>query len=80
VPADRSNIGMGRRRQGATEPDRNDDSNRSLERSIEEEPSEEGYERGKTAGARGDRPPHDPVKPGVADDVARARRTRRGGA
>jgi hypothetical protein len=56
MPADRPNIGMGRRRQGDTEPDRTDDSNRSLDRAIDDERVEgdrEGYDRGKVPGAHG---------------------------
>jgi hypothetical protein len=54
MPADRPNIGTGRRRQGDTEPDRGDDRNRSLERALDDEPtSDDGYERGKVPGARG---------------------------
>lgn len=68
MPADRPNIGMGRRRQGDTEPDRTDDSNRSLDRAIDAERfdgDKEGYERGKAAGARGAETPHEEIKPGV---------------
>jgi hypothetical protein len=72
MPADQSNIGMGRRRQGNTEPDRTDDSNRSLDRSIGEgqiDSDDEEYHRGKTAGARGADTPHRPVKPGTKIDL-----------
>jgi hypothetical protein len=73
MPADRPNIGMGRRRQGDTEPDRTDDSNRSLDRAIDDEPAaDDDYERGKAAGAHSDRPPHDPAKPGTRSTIDEA--------
>jgi hypothetical protein len=68
MPADSSNIGMGRRRQGNTEPDRSDDSNRSLDRAIgegDDSGGKEGYDRGKEAGASGADTPHQPMKPGT---------------
>jgi hypothetical protein len=70
MPADQSNMGMGRRRQGNTEPDRSDDRNRSLDRAIGSESTEEdAYERGKEAGASGADTPHDPIKPGTRHRV-----------
>jgi hypothetical protein len=70
MPADRPNIGMGRRRQGDTEPDRSDDSSRSVDRAIDDAPTaDDDYERGKEAGAHSDRPPHDPMKPGTRSTV-----------
>jgi hypothetical protein len=72
MPADQSNIGMGRRRQGATGPDRTDDSNRSLDRAIGEDGSisaYDDYERGKVAGASGADTAHAPVKPGTQRDL-----------
>jgi hypothetical protein len=68
MPADQPNIGMGRRRQGKTGPDRNDDSNRSLDRAIageERNAADQGYERGKVSGASGADTPHREVKPGT---------------
>jgi hypothetical protein len=70
MPADQSNIGMGRRRQGDTEPDRTDDRNRSLDRSIgSESTGTDDYERGKEAGASGADTAHDPMKPGTRRSV-----------
>lgn len=72
MPADSPNIGMGRRRQGGTEPDRSDDSNRSLDRAIDGEriPDDKGdYDRGKVAGARGADTPHRNIKPGTRSDL-----------
>jgi hypothetical protein len=72
MPADQSNIGMGRRRQGNTEPDRSDDSNRSLDRAIGGEQNDGeavDYERGRTAGASGADTPHRPIKPGTKIDL-----------
>lgn len=66
MPADQPNLGMGRRRQGRTGPDRNDDSNHLLDRAIGEEATgDDDYERGKVAGAHGPDRAHDPVKPGT---------------
>jgi len=66
MPADQPNIGMGRRRQGYTGPERNDDSNDRLDRAIGEEASAtDDYERGKEAGAHGPNRAHDPIKPGT---------------
>jgi hypothetical protein len=68
MPADQPNIGMGRRRQGYTGPDRTDDSNNRLDRAIDEErtdPGTEDYDRGKAAGASGAGTPHDDIKPGT---------------
>ena len=69
MPADRSNIGMGRRRQGNTEPDRSDDRNRSLERELEQarglEAADSAFEPCKEPGARGADTPHRNIKPGV---------------
>lgn len=71
MPADKSNIGTGRRRQGEdTDPDRSDDSRRSQERAIEdgsELPAE--HERGWPHGERG---PHREVKPGTRLDLDQA--------
>jgi hypothetical protein len=65
MPADKPNIGTGRRRQGDTGPHRPDDSNRALERAMDEERSaDDGYERGKTPGATGRDAPHRPLGPG----------------
>jgi hypothetical protein len=73
MPADQPNIGMGRRRQGDTGPDRTDDSNRSLDRAIGDgENDVADYERGKTAGASGADTPHRPVKPGTKRDLEEA--------
>lgn len=70
MPADNSKIGMGRRRQGNTEPDRSDDSNRSLDRAIDgAADADAGYDRGKAAGASGADTPHDPAKPGTRRDL-----------
>jgi hypothetical protein len=72
MPADRPNIGMGRRRQGDTEPDRPDDSKRALDRAIDDEGiagDREDHERGRTPGARGVTTPHAPVKPGTRRDL-----------
>jgi hypothetical protein len=72
MPADQSNIGMGRRRQGDTGPDRTDDSNRSLDRAIDSERAshdKEGYDRGKVAGASGAETPHEPLNPGTRSDL-----------
>jgi hypothetical protein len=70
MPSEQSKIGMGRRRQGDTEPDRGDDRNRSLDRAIEKAPDgDTGYERGKQSGARGTTTPHEPVKPGTRRDL-----------
>jgi hypothetical protein len=68
MPADQSNIGMGRRRQSYTGPERPDDSNRSMDRAIGEgqiDERDEEYERGRTAGASGAGTPHQPIKPGT---------------
>jgi hypothetical protein len=73
MSADQSNIGMGRRRQGDTDPDRTDDSNRSLDRAIDESRgADTAYERGKVAGADGTDTPHQPMKPGTARDIEEA--------
>ena len=70
MPADKSNIGTGRRRQGDTEPDQSDDRNRSLDRSIGEGKADDAlFERGKEAGAHGETPPHRPIKPGTLSDL-----------
>lgn len=70
MPADQSNIGMGRRRQGDTEPDRSDDRNRSLDRAIDEEQSPKApHERGRESGASGAAAPHAPAKPGTQSDL-----------
>lgn len=69
MPADRPNIGMGRRRQGDTEPDRTDDRNRSLERDIEQDmgldAADSAFDPGKEPGARGAETPHRNIKPGT---------------
>jgi hypothetical protein len=75
MPADQSNIGMGRTRQGDTGPDRTDDSNRSLDRAIggeENKGENEDYDRGKTAGASGTTTPHEPMKPGTRRAIEEA--------
>ncbi|HSJ23636.1 MAG TPA: hypothetical protein VK929_03055 [Longimicrobiales bacterium] len=72
MPADQPNIGMGRRRQGDTEPDRSDDRNRSLDRAIGEElrtAGTEDYDRGKEAGASGADTAHREVKPGTRSAI-----------
>ncbi|CAN5883846.1 hypothetical protein BH23GEM9_BH23GEM9_34090 [soil metagenome] len=72
MPADSPNIGMGRRRQGYTGPDRDDDSKRSMDRAIDEERlagESESFERGKVPGATGADTPHRPVKPGTRSDL-----------
>lgn len=74
MPADRPNIGTGKRRQGEeTDPDRADDSRRSQERAIDEEtdiPTE--HDRGWQPGAHGGEP-HRATKPGTERDIERAR-------
>jgi hypothetical protein len=74
MPADKSNIGTGRRRQGEeTDPDRSDDSRRSQERAIEdgsELPAE--HDRGWQPGAHGERGPHREEKPGTRLDLDQA--------
>lgn len=72
MPADQPNIGMGRRRQGDTEPDRSDDRNRTLDRAIGEELNAAGtedYDRGKVAGASGAGTAHREVKPGTRSAI-----------
>lgn len=72
MPADQSGIGMGRRRQGDTEPDRTDDRNRSLDRAIDGarlDDERDGYDSGKVPGAGGAGAPHDPPKPGTRRDL-----------
>jgi hypothetical protein len=64
MPVEQSGTGMGRRRQGDTEPDRPDDRNRSLERALDDG-GREGYDRGRQAGAHGTDTPHEPLKPGT---------------
>ena len=72
------NQGMGRRRQGNTEPERTDNRNRSLEREIEAEMELEMrgdlHERGRQPGAHGRRTPHRDVKPGTRVDLERGDR------
>ena len=67
------NQGMGRRRQGPTEPAREDNRNRSLDREIETEMEMELrgelHERGRQPGAHGNRTPHRDVKPGTKLDL-----------
>jgi len=69
MPADRSNIGMGRRRQGDTERMETPDRNRTLEHGLEEEAgleeADSAFEPGKQAGARGAERPHQNIKPGT---------------
>lgn len=69
MPANRTNIGMGRRRQGNTEPERPDDRNRSMERDLEQarglEAADSVFEPGKQPGARGADTPHQNIKPGT---------------
>jgi hypothetical protein len=68
-----SSQGMGRRRQGATEPEQRNDRNRSLDREIEAEMELEMrgdlHERGRQPGAHGRRSPHREVKPGIRGDI-----------
>lgn len=70
MPADPVKTGMGRRRQGDTEPDRTDESKRSIERALESSPdADSDYERGKEPGARGVATPHRPISPGTRRDI-----------
>jgi hypothetical protein len=83
MPADQPNIGMGRRRQGRTGPDRTDDSNRSLDRAIggaEDNSADQDYERGKVSGASGADTPHREVKPGTRSTLEDAGLADRDGA
>jgi hypothetical protein len=76
MPADQPNIGMGRRRQGDTEPERSDDRNRSLDRAIDGErldDENDAYDSGKVAGADGTDAPHQDVKPGTRSDITDAK-------
>lgn len=65
--------GMGRRRQGPTDPARPDDRNRALERELETaaelEARGEVHERGRQPGAHGNRSPHREIKPGTRRDL-----------
>ena len=72
MPSDKSKSGMGRRRQGDTEPKRDDDSQRSREREIRREERQVGeHERGWDQGAFGDNPPSE-EKPGTRRDLEEA--------
>ena len=68
-----ANQGMGRRRQGPTEPPRADNRNRALDREIETEMELETrgevHERGRQPGAHGNRSPHVDIKPGTRRDL-----------
>jgi hypothetical protein len=73
MPAEQSKTGMGQRRQGDTEPDRRDDSNRSLDRAIDESRAADAdYERGKQPGAHGVDGPHETMKPGTRRDIEKS--------
>jgi hypothetical protein len=69
MPADPERIGSGVKRQGDTEPERQDSRNEGQERQYREEQShalaEADHERRRQPGAHGARTPQDTAKPGT---------------